>query len=208
MAGKCSIPYVAVETTRHGKTAYYFRKGRGPRIRLPNDIGSEEFKDAYVSALDAQPVPHVRDMPVTPIARRKQRTEATLKGALRSAKTRALAGGVPFDLTLDLLLDMAERQDFRCALTGIEFFAENEWTGRVYPYTPSIDRITPGGGYVPDNIRIIVYALNAMLLDWGEPLFLQIANSYRYWNGTKNARPIPALYGGGPHLQKKERKIK
>lgn len=51
------LPYVHKQTTRHGKTVYYFRHGKGPRIRLPDKYGSREFVAAYRAALagEAQP---------------------------------------------------------------------------------------------------------------------------------------------------------
>lgn len=42
--------YVFRETTRHKKKVWYFRRGKGARIRLP-DYGSPEFQDAYDAAL-------------------------------------------------------------------------------------------------------------------------------------------------------------
>lgn len=195
--------HVYFERNRYGLMRVYFRKGKGQRFRLPDDLSSEEFRQSYAAALASIPIPHVRDMPVTPIERRKQRTEATIKGALRSAHTRARQKRVPFDIDLDYMLAMAVQQEFRCALSGIEFFAAHSWPGRVDPYTPSIDRIEPALGYVRGNVRIVIYAVNAMLLDWGESLFVQIANSYRYWSRTKNAQPKPPLLYRDPHHIKK-----
>lgn len=39
--------------TRHGTTIYYFRVGKGQRLRLPADPASPEFKRAYTEALMA-----------------------------------------------------------------------------------------------------------------------------------------------------------
>jgi integrase len=39
--------------TRHGAIIYYFRVGKGPRVRLPDDPGSDEFNRAYKEALMA-----------------------------------------------------------------------------------------------------------------------------------------------------------
>lgn len=38
------------ELSRHGRRVWYFRRGKGPRIRLP-DYGSPDFADAYAAAL-------------------------------------------------------------------------------------------------------------------------------------------------------------
>src|SRR4051794_10527459 len=53
-------PFVEVWRDRHGKVRCYFRKERGPRICLPNSIGSDEFNAAYQAALAGQLAP-VRD---------------------------------------------------------------------------------------------------------------------------------------------------
>ncbi|MCV9940969.1 tyrosine-type recombinase/integrase [Boseaceae bacterium BT-24-1] len=44
-------PHALREHSRHGKSLWYFRRGKGKRIRLPDDYGSEEFKEAYEAAL-------------------------------------------------------------------------------------------------------------------------------------------------------------
>jgi integrase len=44
-------PHIHRETSRHGKTTWYFRRGKGARVRLPDPYGSEEFWDAYHAAV-------------------------------------------------------------------------------------------------------------------------------------------------------------
>lgn len=52
-------PFVQRETTRHGRVVWYFRRGDGPRVRLPGDYESPEWSAAYARALTAseQPAP-------------------------------------------------------------------------------------------------------------------------------------------------------
>lgn len=55
----CPMPrplplHVVKETTRHKKVVFYFRIGKGERIRLPGNPGSKEFKVAYQAALIGQ----------------------------------------------------------------------------------------------------------------------------------------------------------
>ena len=45
------LPYVLREKSRHGKVVWYFRVKDGPRLRLPDDYGSDEFLAAYRMAL-------------------------------------------------------------------------------------------------------------------------------------------------------------
>ncbi|MBP1850547.1 integrase [Rhizobium halophytocola] len=48
--------YVVKQKTRHGNWVFYFRIGKGKRIRLP-DPGSPEFKEAYAACLRGEPIP-------------------------------------------------------------------------------------------------------------------------------------------------------
>lgn len=43
--------YVLVERSRHGKVMFYFRRGKGPRTRLPDKYPSKAFSVAYERAL-------------------------------------------------------------------------------------------------------------------------------------------------------------
>ena len=199
MTQQIRLKYVQTETSRHGTTKNYFRRNRRERVRLPDDPNSDEFRAAYAKALASEPVPDVRDIKPTAVELRKQRTERTLKSALVAARRRAKAKGVPFNLDVDFLLDLVERQEFRCALTGIEFFAQIDNAASIDPCTPSIDRIEPQKGYLKSNVRVIIYAMNAMLLDWGEDVFIQIANSYRYTKRTKEQHSNPAPRSALPH---------
>ncbi len=56
-------PYVQKETTRHGKTVWYFRRGKEARVRLPGLFGSKEFNAAYDAALAGRAV---EAMPAAP----------------------------------------------------------------------------------------------------------------------------------------------
>jgi len=43
--------FVQRERSRHGRAKFFFRRGKGPRIRLPDDLSSAEFASAYANAL-------------------------------------------------------------------------------------------------------------------------------------------------------------
>jgi integrase len=47
-------PYVLREVSRHGTVTWYFRKGKGPRLRLHGDYESEEWLADYDAALSGQ----------------------------------------------------------------------------------------------------------------------------------------------------------
>lgn len=49
--------YLQSEQTRHGTRVWYFRRGKGPRIRIAGDYGSAEFQAAYQAALNGEELP-------------------------------------------------------------------------------------------------------------------------------------------------------
>lgn len=54
---KARHPYLIHEKTCRGRWVWYFRMGKGKRIRLPDDYGSEAFEEAYRAALTGSPLP-------------------------------------------------------------------------------------------------------------------------------------------------------
>lgn len=44
-------PFLHRQITRHGKPVWYFRRGKGQRIRMPGEYGSTEFLAAYDAAI-------------------------------------------------------------------------------------------------------------------------------------------------------------
>lgn len=50
-------PHLHRETTRHGKAVWYVRVGKGPRIRIKAEYGSDEFQAEYQAAIDGAPRP-------------------------------------------------------------------------------------------------------------------------------------------------------
>lgn len=188
------------EVTRHGKRVWYYRSG-AQRFRLPPPY-APDFMAYYEAAKAGKPIVHVRDMPPSAVELRKQRTERALIACLRGARGRAARKGLPFDIDLDWLLAEVQAADFRCALTGIEFFADPPSRGAINPYAPSLDRREGKKGYTKGNVRVVSRAVNTMLLDWGHAVFEQVANSYRYWQRNKRATSIPAPSQTCPRTQK------
>lgn len=92
---------------------------------------------------------------------------------LRAARTRAKKKELPFNLELSDVLPALQWGS--CDVTGIPF--EMATSKGRHPFTPSIDRIESAKGYVRGNIRIVVWALNAMRGDWGDEIMLQVADA-------------------------------
>lgn len=67
-------------------------------------------------------------------------------------------------LSVEILLEILEKQNYRCALSGLELTCELE-VGKNFPRNVSIDRIKAGGSYEKDNIQLVCKALNCWRSD-------------------------------------------
>jgi hypothetical protein len=77
---------------------------------------------------------------------------------IRSAKSRAKKKGFEYDLDLEWA---SARWSGKCEITGIQFIV-NAKAHSGFPYSPSIDRIDNSKGYLKNNCRFVIFAVNAM----------------------------------------------
>jgi hypothetical protein len=91
--------------------------------------------------------------------------------------SRARAKGLPCEADLvDWAIATMRAQDYRCALSGVRLRLDALGRGAApRPYQPSIDRIDSSAGYTRGNIRVICWAVNCLLLTWGDEVALDIA---------------------------------
>jgi len=68
-------------------------------------------------------------------------------------------------LTREILLDLLQRQDYRCALTGVLLTCRMEHGVRCWT-NASVDRLQPGAAYSADNVQLVCAAVNRMRSDW------------------------------------------
>jgi hypothetical protein len=79
------------------------------------------------------------------------------KFMLRNARGRAAKKGIPFDLRLEDI-HIPEK----CPILGLKLGASGKCSG---PSSPTLDRIVPEGGYVPQNIQVLSSRANMMKSD-------------------------------------------
>ena len=81
---------------------------------------------------------------------------------------RAKQKHVPFSLTIFDIKMMMVEQNYRCAVSGIEFPIDRVAISELRAFRPSIDRIEPKLGYVPGNVRVVCEIVNTAMNEWGE----------------------------------------
>lgn len=79
-----------------------------------------------------------------------------------------------FDLTIEFLWELFEKQQGKCALSGVELVLEPSQMGarKRQNHTASLDRIESNGGYTKDNVQWVHKTLNAMKSDLPQADFI------------------------------------
>ena len=92
---------------------------------------------------------------------RLRRHRKTPRGAMRqrlqAAKKRCKDLNLPLDITLNFLMELYNKQEGKCAITGLELkFIGDFWD------VLSIDRIAPDKGYIQPNVQLVINRVNLM----------------------------------------------
>ena len=77
-----------------------------------------------------------------------------------------------FDINIDFLMGMLERQQGKCCITGVNLeHTHNNWK------SASIDRIDNKRGYTIDNVRLICYGANIAMARLTEQEFIELCKA-------------------------------
>ncbi len=87
--------------------------------------------------------------------------------------------GLPFDLDKHLPELDARFLAGKCEVSG---YPLRLTAGKQDYNSPSLDRIVPSAGYVYSNIRVVCFAMNAAMGNWGSEKTREIME---YWLGRK-----------------------
>lgn len=82
-----------------------------------------------------------------------------ISGNWRRYLSRLLAKRKEHSLTVDNLLELLEKQQYRCSLSGRPLTCDLK-KGSILRTNASIDRIIAGGAYAIDNVHLVCRALN------------------------------------------------
>ena len=91
-----------------------------------------------------------------------ERLRRPMRGAIGFARRRQAlkARPVVVDVTLDELMEILRRQNYRCAISRLPF-----WCGSTVAYgptIPSLDRIRASKGYTRSNVRVVLLGVNGL----------------------------------------------
>ena len=87
--------------------------------------------------------------------------EFRLRQVFRNRRTQAKRAGIAFTITEDWVIARYHEQGKCCARTGVQFDdTYPKGKGIRSPWSPSIDRIDPYGGYTPENVQIVASIYN------------------------------------------------
>lgn len=92
---------------------------------------------------------------------------------IKGARQRAKEKGLPFSLRVRAIQAKIDRGI--CEVSGLPLNLEG---GRTWD-SPSIDRIVPELGYTPDNTRVVCFAVNSAMGDWGLDKLLEITDAIK-----------------------------
>jgi len=95
----------------------------------------------------------------------------------QDTRKRALKAGIFFDLDAKDMVEMVERSDGHCEVSGVPFNMARPAGGFRRPLAPSIDRRNTGVGYDARNCRLVCSAVNFAMNEWGQEVFVMIARA-------------------------------
>ncbi len=149
---------------------------RALRITIPEGLSDADFLAAYEAAREGKMTDY-RPTTLGVMAQRPGYWE-TLSNLLYRAKQRARKKGFAFDLVMADLVEMLDRQNGRCAVSGMEFdIRPHPRRGEKRPFCMSIDRLDNSRGYTRDNVRITTVIVNTALLTWQEKDFMRMCRA-------------------------------
>lgn len=157
--GHLTRRYTISETCETCKKKYVYR----PATQKHRDRARELYRQNPRKKLDAYAEYRLRRRQVKP-----------WHILLWSARFCAKSKGLAFDLTHEWC---ASVWTGKCVLSGIEFDLGHARRGGM-PFSPSIDKIDPIGGYTQDNCRFILHSLNSFKGRGTDADLYKIAKAY------------------------------
>lgn len=97
--------------------------------------------------------------------------EGQMARRVKAARARAQQFHLGFDLTVEHLLGLWEKQQGCCAVSGLPLNLDDGDLGKQ-ALRPSVDRIHPKKGYVQGNVRLVATIVNFGINRWSYDVFV------------------------------------
>ena len=93
-----------------------------------------------------------------------------------AAKHRALKKNIEFDIDVEFITDLLQKQDFRCKYSNelLDLANVGSFENQMNLNSLSIDRKDSNKGYTKDNVVLVTAIVNSMKNDLSENIFLGI----------------------------------
>ena len=158
-----TTPWIARRGT---KVWYIFFRGTERVFRVSCHTRDRSIAQAKLQSFirggeRVDPTKRSKDQPWLSVARRM----------CKRARENSKAKNRKYSISPEFVLELIEKQDFRCAVTGIELSLPSR---KRDPWAPSLDQVLPGKGYTTDNVRIVCMIVNTAMNCWGEQPVLEL----------------------------------
>lgn len=85
---------------------------------------------------------------------------------------------LPFNLTIQEIWELYQKQDGKCALSGLQIYPPRKWDD---PATASLDRIDSSKGYISGNVQWVHKDINRLKGVFDQSYFLELCRKvYEY----------------------------
>lgn len=101
--------------------------------------------------------------------------KGTVTALLNYARDRSKKESLPFEIDRDFVA--AKLAVGLCEVSGLPVQRISPGGHRTHPFAPSLDRIIPKLGYTKSNTRLVLFAVNRAMSDWGDAVLLEIAKA-------------------------------
>lgn len=91
------------------------------------------------------------------------------------------AGRKRDELSREILLEILEKQNYKCAISGLDLTCKLEKGTKVWS-NASVDRVNAGGPYIKDNIQLVCRAVNSWRSDMPLETFIEVCRAVAYNN--------------------------
>lgn len=103
------------------------------------------------------------------------------KTYITTIKHRANRRNLGFDITIEYISDLLEKQNHKCALSGLPIYLKNK-----KDKTASLDRIDNSKGYIKGNVQWLHKDINDLKSNYSDEEFIKICGLI--WNNCKDIK--------------------